>query len=385
MTTTSQIDVLHVDDEPELADMAATYLEREDDRIVVETASRPSEALELLSESPFDCVVSDYDMPGKNGIEFLSTVRQDFPDLPFILFTGKGSEEVASRAISAGVSDYLQKKPGQERYELLANRIVNHVERTRAQAALKEREQELRLFREAVEAAGHSIYWTDADGTIQYVNPAFERTTGYTAEEALGQAPSILKSGVHDEEFYERLWETLLSGETWRNEIVNTTKSGEQYVVDQTIAPLTDESGETTNFVAVNADITELKQREERLREERDRREALFQNPSDAIIEIEFEEETPLIQAANQTFQETFGYGPDDVVGEPVSEVLVPEEEDSQDRHDRIKQRVLEGQLVDTEVRRHTRKGPRDFRLLVFPIDIVDGQRGSYAIYTAIA
>lgn len=135
----------------------------------------------------------------------------------------------------------------------------------------KERRRELRTFEKAVEAAGHSIYVTDRDGRIEYVNPAFEATTGYTAAEAIGRNPRILKSGEHGQEFYKRLWEAILSGETWRSEITNRTKSGERYVADQTIAPVMDEEDRIVRFVSVNSDITDRKRREEMLEAERDR------------------------------------------------------------------------------------------------------------------
>ncbi|MFC7249640.1 response regulator [Halomicroarcula sp. GCM10025324] len=122
------IRILHVDDDPELADLAGTLLEREDDQFRVDTAGSASEGLEHLEQHPVDCVVSDYDMPGRNGIDFLDAVRELDADLPFILFTGKGSEEVASEAISAGVTDYLQKESGTSQYAVLANRIGNAVE-----------------------------------------------------------------------------------------------------------------------------------------------------------------------------------------------------------------------------------------------------------------
>ena len=88
--------ILHVDDEPSFADMAATFIQREHERFSVETATSAEDGLDQLASKQFDCVVSDYDMPGQNGIEFLKAVREIDPDLPFILFTGKGSEEVAS-------------------------------------------------------------------------------------------------------------------------------------------------------------------------------------------------------------------------------------------------------------------------------------------------
>ncbi|RKS76013.1 response regulator receiver domain-containing protein [Haloarcula quadrata] len=81
------ISVLHVDDEPDFAELAADMLEREDDRFTVATATSASEGLERLAADDFDCIVSDYDMPGQNGIEFLEQVRDEFPDLPFILYT----------------------------------------------------------------------------------------------------------------------------------------------------------------------------------------------------------------------------------------------------------------------------------------------------------
>ncbi|WEL20824.1 PAS domain S-box protein [Halorhabdus sp. BNX81] len=552
------INVLHVDDQADLAAVVAEMLERDAD-ITVETATSATEALERLSGGQFDCLISDYAMPGMDGIEFLEAVRADDPDLPFILYTGKGSEEVASEAITAGATDYLQKGGGTEQYELLENRIRNAVaqyrsgqraakldrirslasdvnqvlvradSRAKAEAAVcerivdtdryefawigtvdpdtdrlvvreragesdgyleeitvtadesptgkgptgtaarerrvavsqniaedpdldrwadaatargfqsvaavplehedtlygvltlyadepqpfdgderdllselgadighalhsfaidekrreerdrrealfanaptpvaasrprgedhkqyitdvnesfetvfgferdaivgeevtdvlvppeyhdehvrfrkrtadgeaitatverltrdgirefimhiiphglddgspvgnyvwytdvtdwGERERQLRAFREVVEHAGHAVYWTDPDGVIEYVNPAFETQSGYSAEEAIGHDSAIISSGEHDEAFYETLWETILDGETWEGELVNERKSGERYVVEQTITPVTDEEGEIERFVAINADVTEREERE---------------------------------------------------------------------------------------------------------------------------
>ncbi|WP_436933576.1 PAS domain S-box protein [Halovenus marina] len=131
--------------------------------------------------------------------------------------------------------------------------------------AQRRKAQRLQAFQEAVEHAGHSIYITDVDGEIEYVNDAFETATGYSEREAVGQTPSLLKSGKHDEEYYEQLWETILTGETWEDELVNEHKDGSRYIANQTIAPITDETGEVVRFVAVNADITEQKRREQQL------------------------------------------------------------------------------------------------------------------------
>ncbi|MFC7132829.1 MULTISPECIES: PAS domain S-box protein [Salinibaculum] len=135
----------------------------------------------------------------------------------------------------------------------------------------KRREQTLRSFREAVEQAGHVIMITDADGTIEYVNPAFEEVTGYDAAEALGEQPSLLKSGAHDDATYDDMWETILAGDVWEGELENERKNGEQYYIEQTIAPIPDGEGSVDRFVAINTDVTERKQFERQLQRERDR------------------------------------------------------------------------------------------------------------------
>ena len=127
--------VLVVDDDRDVLELTEDFLGRVRDDFVVETADGGPAGLDVLASDDvrIDCVVSDYDMPELDGLAFLKAVRERHPDLPFILFTGKGSEEIASEAIAAGVTDYLQKKSGREQYEVLANRVVNAVERQRAE------------------------------------------------------------------------------------------------------------------------------------------------------------------------------------------------------------------------------------------------------------
>ena len=142
-----------------------------------------------------------------------------------------------------------------------------HIGTIRDITVQKECERELRLFKQAVEHAGHTVVITDAEGHIEYVNPNFEDETGYEKLEVIGHTPRILKSGKQDEAFYEELWETVLDGDVWEAELVNSRKSGELYYVDQTIAPIKGADGEITHFVSVEYDVTDRKLREKRLSE----------------------------------------------------------------------------------------------------------------------
>lgn len=115
----------------------------------------------------------------------------------------------------------------------------------------------------AVEQTADSILITDSRGIIEYVNPAFEAITGYSAAEVLGRKPSVLKSGKHDAEFYRGLWGKLASGEPFRGTIVNRKKSGELYWCDQSISPIRNAAGDTTHFVSVLKDMTASRKKQE--------------------------------------------------------------------------------------------------------------------------
>lgn len=136
-----------------------------------------------------------------------------------------------------------------------------------AERKTREREEESRRFRQAVESSGHAIMMTDPEGTITYVNPAFETVTGYDREEAIGENPRLLKSDEMPEEHFESLWETVLAGDVWEEDVVNRRKDGELYYARQTIAPIAGEDGGRVGFVAIQNDITEQKEMEADLQE----------------------------------------------------------------------------------------------------------------------
>ena len=169
------IRVLHVDDEPDFAELTAAQLEQLASDFSVETATGAGAGLERLREDRFDCIVSDYRMPELDGLQFLEAVRDENPGIPFILFTGEGSETVASEAIHAGVSEYLQKGRGTERFELLANRIRNVVERRRAETS----------YQEIFEKATDGIVLHRPTGEIIDANRRMAELSGYSREDLI--------------------------------------------------------------------------------------------------------------------------------------------------------------------------------------------------------
>ena len=244
-------------------------------------ASSGEEAIGLVSKYDYAIALMDVDLPGMDGFEVLEFLHKDSKGrlLPVILFSdGYREDDYKVRGIEAGAVDFITKPitPGILRgkvrvfLELYAHRQASEKQTRELSAALAELEEaqvKLRLLSSALEAVADAVMITDAGGEICWVNPAFSRLTGYSSAEAVGCSPSILKSGKHDAEFYYDLWETILSGEVWRSEMVDKRKDGSFYTMETAISPVPDAEGKIDHFVAIKHDITERKHAEE-IREE---------------------------------------------------------------------------------------------------------------------
>jgi PAS domain S-box-containing protein len=201
------IRVLHVDDAADFGDLAAAYLEREAPRLSVTSVTGGEAALERLEDRSFDCVVSDFEMPGMDGIELLEAVREDHADLPFVLFTGKGSEEVASEAISAGVTDYLQKEPGGEQFAILANRIENLVGGYRSRRASAARQRRLETLISNLPGMVYRCS-NERGWPMESVVGECEALTGYDPEALERDEVSYGGDVIHPDD-REAVWETV--------------------------------------------------------------------------------------------------------------------------------------------------------------------------------
>ena len=269
--------VLHAEDDPQLGALAGEFLEREGELAVTHVEDAPT-ALERLAAEEFECIVSDYDMPGMTGIELLDAVREDHPDLPFILFTGKGSEEVASDAISKGVTDYLQKETGTEQYEVLANRIENAVDGYRTERELERRVTQLReserRFRTLVSNLPGMVYRCENERgwPMSFVSDGAVELTGYSPAELESDAVNWEEEVLVEDE-RDDLWETVQAAidarEPFQVEYELRTVDGDHKWVWERGRGVF-ENDELVALEGVITDVTEERELREELRRERD-------------------------------------------------------------------------------------------------------------------
>ncbi|MDD8017934.1 MAG: PAS domain S-box protein [Bacteroidota bacterium] len=173
----------------------------------------------------------------------------------------------------------------------------------------KRTDQILQKLSQAVEQTADIVSIADREGLIEYVNLAFEKTTGYTSEEVIGKTSRIFKSGEHPASFYERLWKTILDGHPFRSVLINKKKDGTTYFEEKTITPLRSGDGTITHFVSTGKDVTERMKMAELLRQSEENRRLVLSNIHEIVYAIRFTENNVLT-------------GTVDFVNDPVENIL---------------------------------------------------------------
>jgi len=316
------IRVLHVDDERDILDISSSWLERHE-QFTVTTEQDPSAALDRLGDERIHCLVSDYDMPGMTGLELLSAVREEYPDLPFILYTGKGNEEIASEAISAGVTDYLQKEVGPEQFEVLANRITHAVTERRTETALRESERTLSTLMRNLPGMVYRCR-NEQGWPMTFVSDGVVDLLGYGPAEITNGDVSFGEDVIHPED-REYVWtevqDATSEGEPFKIEYRVWTEDGDQkWVWERGRVVDTAEDG-TIVFEGVITDITERKEHEQQLRRAKQRYRRIAEQDLFGIYILQDE----IIRYVNPKTAEMLGYEPEKIVGTSIYE-FIPEE-----------------------------------------------------------
>jgi len=298
-----KIRVLHVDDELALLKVAKQCLELQG-LFHVDTADSVEEALNKLKEKDYDVVVSDYQMSGKDGLEFLKQLREKGNDIPFLILTGKSREEVAIRALNLGADGYLDKTGDSGTvYCKLAHAIRQAVDRRSAQIESLRREAKLGAI---LQASPEAITITDPDGNIIECNQVAVGMHGCQSKKDLvGKNAFGLIAEKDREKAVQNLKKTLEQGSTKNVEYTFLTKDGREFSAELSASVVRDASGKPEYFVAITRDITERKESEEALRETKDYLHNLLNYANTPVIVWDNEQKISLF---NNAFEALTGY-----------------------------------------------------------------------------
>lgn len=261
------IRVLYVDDEPVLLDLAKLFLERTLE-FSVDITESAVEALEILSKKEFDAVVSDYQMPVMNGIDLLIRIREKFGNIPFILFTGKGREEVVVRAIDNGVDFYLQKGgEAKSQFTELAHKVKKSVERNTAIKTLAENEKRMRLI---LDGAKEGHWDTNFQTGELYISPRGWEILGYSHEERHQNNKFDWKTLVHPDDIH-KTEKKLQNYHSNKSDFISvefrilTKNEGWKWMFVRGKVVEYDKDNEPVRFVGTITDISEQKKTENEL------------------------------------------------------------------------------------------------------------------------
>lgn len=384
------ISVLYVDDEPGLLEVGKIFIERKGE-FIVDTATSAKEALILIEKGRYDAIISDYQMPGMNGIEFLKQVRASGNPIPFIIFTGRGREEVVIQALNEGADFYLQKggDPGSQFAELI-HKVRQAVQQKRAEGIIRDHE---RRESDILNFLPDATFAIDTNGVVIAWNRAIERMTGVRAEEIVGKGnyeyaipfyhnrrPILIDLVLTDDPATVAMYPMIQrEGNNLFSEItIPHFNAGLGASLWFTASPLYNTRGEVIGAIESIREITERKKVLEALNESERR----FRELTDLLPQIIYETDmTGTVTYANRIAFEVFGYTEEDLErGINALTMIAPED---RERAGSALQQVLDtGSILDkTREYRAIRRDGSTFPVSIFssPVvrnDVIIGVRG---------
>jgi len=253
----SPITVLYVDDEHQLLEIGKLFLEKFE-HLHVDIAPSAKSAFEILESGSFDAIISDYQMPGMDGIQFLNNVRQNLGDIPFILFTGRGREEVVIQAINNGADFYIQKGGDpKSQFAELAHKVRQAVSRRQAEHALRESEQTSRTL---LDATTDAVTLISTDLTILLSNEEFARRFNQKPEEIIGKNVHSFIPSELAKNREEKMTEAITSKKP-----VSFQDRRNDRVLENSYYPIIDERGDVSRLAVYVRDVTDRILAEQRL------------------------------------------------------------------------------------------------------------------------
>ncbi|MDD1686004.1 PAS domain S-box protein [Methanoregula sp.] len=314
--------ILYVDDEPTLLDIGKLFLEQSGE-FIVDTISSATAARVLLDTKEYDAVISDYQMPEMDGIAFLKTIRTSKNTIPFILFTGRGREEIVIQALNEGADFYIQK--GGEPKSLfaeLSNKIRYAVMRRRAENSLKQNEAQLRQI---IDLVPHMIFAKDANGNFLLANQAMANMYRTTAAELIGKSQAHFHKDADELRYMlEDDREVITTGKIkYIPEDFRISTSGNRRIFQTTKVPFITIGYNQQAVLGVSIDITEQKRTELALRESEERYRCIVETTDEGIFQLD---EKFTILYVNRRMAEMHGCTPEEMTGQPIASFMAAED-----------------------------------------------------------
>jgi len=342
--------LLYVEDDASARERIVEQLIRRYPGLRVVQAANGAEGVAAFKAHRPDVVLTDLMMPEMDGIAMSEQIKALDEDATILALTAFSDTANLLRAIDVGINGYLLKPLSYHKLFLLLDRKFHYLA---LKKELTKKDDHVRKLSFAVEHSPVSVVISDHEGTIEYVNRKFQQLTGFSAEEVVGRNVSLQKSGETPPETYRELWDTISAGGVWQGDFLNRKKNGELYWEKASIAPIVDDDGRITHYVAIKEDVTELRETVRAL-EKSQRRFATLFRAVPALILISNVDDCTVVQA-NDSFLRAMQYPRDEIVGRRLTDLPVWELGDERDLV--LLGGCRQGEVFNQEIHMRTREG----------------------------